>query len=226
MTKTKKAVPRLSVFQTFKTKNKEFTGEAMRQREIIMHLAMETLPTKKTRTAIAHRLAEKNGTTWQNIYSGIFRDLDEILLPLGIVEESGRLPIKRGPKALQEQGVPYYQLTEEGLLVAASLSEMGKERLRIMSNFFEKNSNSKDKDLKNSILTLLGVSPNFVSYLLRKYVEAYSEGVIEKLIPFESELVKKALDESLIIQRELLEGFSSLSSEEKEPILSFLKKVS
>ena len=226
MTKTKKTVPRLSVFQTFKTKNKEFTGEAMRQREIIMHLAVETLPTKKTRTAIAHRLAEKNGTTWQNIYSGIFRDLDEILLPLGIVEESGRLPIKRGPKALQEQGVPYYQLTQEGLLVAASLSEMGKERLRIMTEFFEKNSNSKDKDLKNSILTLLGVSPNFVSYLLRKYVEAYSEGIIEKLIPFESELVKKALDESLIIQRELLEGFSSLSSEEREPILSFLKKVS
>jgi len=226
MTKTKKTVPRLSVFQTFKTKNKEFTGEAMRQREIIMHLAVETLPTKKTRTAIAHRLAEKNGTTWQNIYSGIFRDLDEILLPLGIVEESGRLPIKRGPKALQEQGVPYYQLTQEGLLVAASLSEMGKERLRIMTEFFEKNSNSKDKDLKNSILTLLGVSPNFVSYLLRKYVEAYSQGIIEKLIPFESELVKKALDESLIIQRELLEGFSSLSSEEREPILSFLKKVS
>ncbi len=225
MTKTKKDVPRLSVFQTFKTKNKEFTGEAMRQREIIMHLAVEILPTKKTRTAIAHRLAEKNGTTWQNIYSGIFRDLDEILLPLGIVEESGRLPIKRGPKALQEQGVPYYQLTEEGLLVAASLSEMGKERLRIMNQFFEKNSNSKDKDLKNSILTLLGVSPNFVSYMLRKYVEAYSEGIIERLVPFESEFVKKALDESLIIQRELLEGFSSLSSEEREPILSFLKKV-
>jgi hypothetical protein len=225
MTKVKKTVPRLSVFQTFKTKNKEFTGEAMRQRGIIMHLAVETLPTKKTRTAIAHRLAEKNGTTWQNIYSGIFRDLDEILLPLGIVEESGRLPIKRGPKALQEQGVPYYKLTEEGLLVAASLSEMGKERLRIMNEFFEKNSDSKDKDLKNSILTLLGVSPNFVSSLLRKYVEAYSEGTIDRLVPFESEVVKKTLDESLRIQRELIEGFSSLSNEEREPIMSFLKKV-
>jgi len=36
---------------------------------------------------------------WKNIYSGIFRDLDEVLLPLGIVEEEGRLPLKRGPKA-------------------------------------------------------------------------------------------------------------------------------
>ena len=225
MTKLKKAIPRLSVFQTFKTKNKEFTGEAMRQRGIIMHLAMETLPTKKTRTAIAHRLAEKNGTTWQNIYSGIFRDLDEILLPLRIVEESGRLPFKRGPKALQEQGVPYYQLTEGGLLVAASLSEMGKERLRIMGEFFEKSSNSKDKDLKNSILTLSRVAPNFVSSLLRRYIESYSEGKIDTLIPFDSEGVKKALDESLMVQRELLEGFSSLSNAEKEHILNFLKKI-
>jgi hypothetical protein len=225
MTKVKRTVPKLSVFQTFKTKNKEFTGEAMRQRGIIMHLVVETIPTKKTRTAIAHRLAEKNGTSWHNIYSGIFRDLDEILLPLGVVEESGRLPIKRGPKILQEQGVPYYGLTKEGLLVAASLSETGKERLRIMNEFFSKNSDSKDKDLKKSILTLLDISPNFVLSLLRKYVEAYSEGTIDRLVPFESYSVKKALDESLRIQRELIEGFSSLSSEERESIMDFLKKV-
>jgi len=168
--KNKKTVPRLSVFQTFKTKDREFTGEAMRQRGIVMHLAMETQPTRKTRTAIAHKLAEKNDTTWQNIYSGIFRDLDEVLLPLGIAKEAGRLPIKRGPKALQEQGVPYYQLTEGGLLVAASLSEMDGERVRIMTEFFENNSNSKDKDLKKTVLTLLSVAPNFVSSLLRKYV--------------------------------------------------------
>lgn len=225
MTKSGTASPRLSVYQTFKTKNKEFTGEAMRQRGIIMHLAAETLPTKKTRTAIAHKLAERNGTTWQNIYSGIFRDLDEILLPLGIVEESGRLPIKRGPKALQEQGVPYYKLTEGGLLVAASLSEIGAKRLEIINEFFEKNSNSKDKDLKKSVLTLLDIAPNFVSLLLRRYIESYSEGKIDRLVPFDSDSVKKALDESLMIQRELLEGFSSLSDTDKESIMNFLKKV-
>ncbi len=225
MIKSETLAPKLSVFQTFKTKNKEFTGEAMRQRGIIMHLVIETLPTKKTRTAIAHKLAERNGTTWQNIYSGIFRDLDEILLPLGIVEESGRLPIKRGPKALQEQGVPYYRLTEGGLLVAASLSEMGHERTRIMNEFFEKNSNSKDKDLKKSILTLLDIAPNFVSLLLRRYVESYSEGRIDRLVPFDSDSVKKTLDESLRVQRELLEGFSSLSDTDREPIINFLKKV-
>jgi len=223
--KQKMPNPQLSVFQTFKTKSKELTGEAIRQRGIVMHLALETIPTKKTRTAIAHKLAERNGTTWQNIYSGIFRDLDEILLPLKIVEEAGRLPIKRGPKALQEEGVPYYQLTEGGLLVAASLEEMEKEREKIIEHFFEKNSNSKDKDFKKSILILLNVAPIFISSLLRKYVEAYSIGKIDHLIPFDANSVKDALDESIIIQRELLEGFASLANSDKEPIINFLKSL-
>ncbi len=217
--------PQLSVFQTFKTKGKELTGEAIRQRGIIMHLAHETIPTRKTRTTIARNLAEKNGTTWQNIYSGIFRDLDEILLPLGIVEEAGRLPIKRGPKALQEEGVPYYQLTEGGLLVAASLEEMGRERAIIIEQFFEKNSNSKDKDFKKSILLLLNVAPIFVSSILKKYVEAYSIGKIEHLVPFDATSVKNALDEAIIIQRELLEGFVTLSNVDREPVINFLKSI-
>ncbi len=225
MTKIKKITPSLSVFQTFKTKDKEFTGEAMRQRGIIIHLASETLPTRKTRTAIAHKLAELNGTTWQNIYSGIFRDLDEILLPLKLVEEAGRLPIKRGPKALQEQGVPYYQLTDSGLLVAASVSETKNERTKIMNKFLEKDSNIKDKDLKNAIITLLEIAPTFVLLVLRRYVESYSDGKIDKLVPFNMEHIKKALDDTLNAQRELLEGFSSLSNHDKEPIMNFLKKV-
>jgi len=223
--KQKMPNPQLSVFQTFKTKSKELTGEAIRQRGIVMHLALETIPTRKTRTAIAHKLAERNGTTWQNIYSGIFRDLDEILLPLKIVEEAGRLPIKRGPKALQEEGVPYYQLTEGGLLVAASLEEMESERTKIIERFFEKNSNSKDKDFKKSMLLLLNVAPIFVSSILRKYVEAYSIGKIGNLIPFDANSVKDALDEAIIIQRELLEGFASLANSDREPVINFLKSV-
>ncbi len=225
MTRIKKQIPKLSVFQTFKTKDKEFTGEAMRQRGIIIHLASETLPTRKTRTAIAHKLAEQNGTTWQNIYSGIFRDLDEILLPLELVKEAGRLPIKRGPKALQEQGVPYYQLTDSGLLVAASVSDTGKERMRIMNDFFEKEVNTKEKDLKKAIMTLLDVSPNFVLLLLRKYIESYSEGIIDRLVPFNSDYIKKAVNDAIHVQRELLEGFSSLSNSDREPIMSFFKKI-
>lgn len=217
-------IPKLSVFKTFKTKSEEFTGEAMRQRGIIIHLAIESSPAMKTRTAIAHKLAEKNGTVWQNIYSGIFRDLDEILLPLGVVEEAGRLPLKRGPKALQEQGVPYYQLTDGGILVAASLDEMEKERAKMVTKFFEKN-NSKDKEFKKVILTLLDVAPSFVFSLLKKYIEAYGNGKVDKLIPFDVDKMKNVLDGSIKIQREFLEGFSTLGNSDRETVINFLKRI-
>lgn len=220
-----KTKPKLSVFATFKTKGSQLTGEAIRQREIIVHLATEPIPTMRTRTSIAHKLAEKNGTMWQNLYSGIFRDLDEILLPLGIVEEAGRLPLKRGPKALQENGIPYYQLTESGLLVAASLEEMKNEQTKIMTEFFKKNSNSKDKELERVILTLLDVAPNFVSSLLRKYVEAFGLGKTDRLVPFDTDNMKNVVDESIRIQREFLEGFSKLTNSDKETVMNFFKKI-
>ncbi len=223
--KSRKTNPRLSVFETFKTKREELTGEAMRQRGIIIHLATESSPIMKTRTAIAHKLAEKHGTVWQNIYSGIFRDLDEILLPLKIVEEAGRLPLKRGPKALQEQGVPYYQLTDGGMVVAASLDELEKDRIKIMSKFFEKNSNSKDKEFKKAMLTLLDIAPRFVFSLLKKYVETYGNGKIDDLIPFNADSIKNALDETITIQRELLEGFATLPNSDRETVVNFLKSV-
>ena len=73
-------LPRLAIFETFKTKTKQLTGEAKRQRSIIVTLATQVNPSERTRTGISQRIAEEHGIVWKNIYSGIFRDLDEILL--------------------------------------------------------------------------------------------------------------------------------------------------
>src|SRR2546422_6029035 len=91
----------IAIFDTFKTRKNKFTGEAKRQRGIIAHLATEQSPELRTRTSIAHAIAKEHGILWQNIYSGIFRDLDEVLIPAGVVKEGGRLPLRRGPRALQ-----------------------------------------------------------------------------------------------------------------------------
>ena len=99
---------KLSIFDTFKTKTQQLTGEAKSQRSIIQHLTDSTSSASKTRTSISQKIAEENAIKWKNIYSGVFRDLDEVLIPLGLVEEEGRLPLKRGPKALQQNGMPFY----------------------------------------------------------------------------------------------------------------------
>ncbi len=123
ITRLKDGKYNIAIFDTFKTRKNKFTGEAKRQRGIISHLATEQSPESRTRTSIAHVIAKKHGILWQNIYSGIFRDLDEVLIPSGVVREGGRLPLRRGPRALQLEGVPFYELTEAGLLVASSIDE-------------------------------------------------------------------------------------------------------
>ncbi len=216
--------PKLAIFKTYKTKRAELTGEAIRQRSIISHLATADNSAARTRTSISQRIAKENGILWKNIYSGIFRDLDEILLPLGIVKEAGRLPLKRGPKALQEKGVPFYELTKEGLLVALSLNGVV-EREEILKKFLTKT--SKDENEFTEILQkLTKIVPRFTYYLFEKYIKAFCEGKLKKMLPFTIDNLKMVSDESIIIQREFLEAFSNLSKSEKDTIMNFLRKIS
>jgi len=129
-----------------------------------------------TRTAIAQNIAKKNNLLWKNLYSGVFRDLDEILIPLGIVVEAGRLPLKRGPKALQEKGVPYYQLTSEGLLVVLSIDDF-EQKESILNEFLSKAEIK--EEFRNVIRTLVKISPKFTYSMFEIYVRAYCEGKLK-----------------------------------------------
>lgn len=218
-----KDIPRLAIFETFKTKREELTGEAQRQRAIIVNLATQTNPSQMTRTAIAQKIAQENGTIWKNIYSGIFRDLDEILIPMGIAVEAGRLPLKRGPKALQEKGIPYYQLTEKGLLVSLALDEIiGREK--ILEKFFKEIKNI-DKDFQEEIETLLKFVPRFTYSLFKGYVRAYCEGRLDNPLPLNQSRFIEESGEIIRIQKEFLESFVNMGKTEKEKTLNFLKSV-
>jgi hypothetical protein len=212
----------LSIFDTFKIKG-ELTGEANRQRAIITILANSSNPADRTRTGISQRIAKEKGISWKNIYSGIFRDLDEILIPLEIAEEDGRLPLRRGPKALQENGIPYYHLTKKGVLVALSISEI-KNLGGLLQAFFLK-SDSKEKKYERIITSLLEISPNFTYSIFQKYVKAFCENKIIDLLPFDLSKLKSIPDESLIIQKEILGAFMKLSKQDKEDAMEFLNEI-
>jgi len=170
------------------------------------------------------RIAKEHGIIWKNIYSGIFRDLDEILLPLGLVREAGRLPLKRGPKALQEKGVPFYELTLEGELIALSLNEIvGREE--ILKEFFSK-AKIEEKEFQEILQKFATVVPRFTYSLFEKYSKAYCEGKLEKLLPFSITKLKKITDESILIQKEFLDAFSEFSKKEREEAVNFLQNIS
>ena len=201
------------------------TGEATRQRAIISHLASATNSASKTRTAISQTIAEENKILWKNIYSGIFRDLDEILIPLGIVEEEGRLPLKRGPKALQESGMPFYHLTKKGLLVALSISHAG-DRESMMNEFFAgEYYDTEEVPIQEMISKLHETAPRFTFSLFEKYTKAYCDGKISDLLPFNIQNLQKASDMSSHLQMELLEGFAKMSDSERDDTLEFLQKI-
>jgi len=218
----KGTTPKLSIFETFKTKQQELTGEAKRQRHIICHLAKEESSTLMTRTAIAQDIAEKNNLLWKNIYSGVFRDLDEVLIPLEIVSEAGRLPLKRGPKALQEKGIPHYQLTQKGLLVALAIEESDSKN-SILDKFLSK-SEIKEKQFADIITTLAKISPKFTYSMFEIYVKAFCEGKLKNLLPFSVLEFQKISKNSFTVQNELLKGFMTLPKTRQADVLSFFAK--
>ena len=216
--------PKLSIFETFKTKREQLTGEAIRQRHIISHLAREDSSTLTTRTAIAQNIAKKNNLLWKNIYSGVFRDLDEILIPLDIVVEAGRLPLKRGPRALQESGIPYYQLTTKGLLVVLSIDDFDKKD-SVLDEFLSK-AEIKEKEFASVVKTLVKVSPKFTYSMFEVYVRAFCEGKLNSLLPINVSKFQEISDNAFAIQNELLTGFTTLPKSKKSDILKFFSKFS
>ena len=227
----------IAIFDTFKTHHAKSTREAKRQRGIIAHIAIEKDPKGKTRTSIAHILAKKYDIAWQNIYSAIFKDLDEVLLPARVVKEGGRLPIKRGPKALQMEGIPYYELTHIGLIIASTIEETGDIRLRmkLLESYISNSTfNGKDNNVNNGnnatindgILLLSRYAPSFIVKIINEYIIAYNHGEIEKLDKLDGEKLKQIMSKQINIERELVEACMVLSNDKRELIRNFIKIIS
>jgi hypothetical protein len=224
----------IAIFDTFKTYHSKSTREAKRQRGIIAHIAIEKDPKFKTRTSIAHMLAKKYEVAWQNIYSAIFKDLDEVLLPAQVVKEGGRLPIKRGPKALQIEGIPYYELTNIGLIIASTIEETGDTRIRMKllesfiwnSNVNLPEENGTNNIINEGILLLSRYAPSFILKIINEYILAYIHGEIEKLDRIDGEKLKKIVSKHIVIERELVEACMVLSNDKRDLIRNFIKTIS
>jgi hypothetical protein len=218
----------IAIFDTFKTRKDKFTGEAKRQRGIIAHLAIEQSPELRTRTSIAHAIAKKHDILWQNIYSGIFKDLEEILIPLDIVRIGGRLPLRRGPRALQLEGVPFYELTEAGLLVASCIDELGAKRMELLESYLLSipAGDQSQRTMCMGILLLIRMTPCFVSKIINEYIYAYSRGLIENLTPIDVKKLRYAISKQITVERELVEAFGILQEDQKETIRNFFKVIS
>lgn len=215
----------IAIFDTFKTRKNKFTGEAKRQRGIIAHLATEQSPELRTRTSIAHAIAKQHGILWQNIYSGIFRDLDEVLIPAGVVREGGRLPLRRGPKALQLEGVPFYELTDTGILVASSIEELGDRRTKLLHWYISSlpAADQSAKTMKEGMLFLIQTAPSFVSKIINEYIHAYSTGAVDSITPLDAKKLKLIIGKKITVEKELVEASIEMQQAQKDLVRNFFK---
>jgi hypothetical protein len=189
---------------------------------------LEKNPELSTRISIAHAIAKNNGMLWQNIYSAIFKDLNEVLLPSGLVKEGGRLPLRRGPKALQLEGIPFYELTETGVLVASSIEELGNSRMKIIEAYFTNiNTSTSGNDLlKKSILLLLQTIPSFVIKIINTYIYAYSNDKIDNIHPVTLDKLRFVLKDQISIEREFIETYDALFQNQKILLKDFIRIIS
>ena len=217
----------IAIFDTFKTRKNKFTGEAKRQRGIIAHLATEQSPELRTRTSIAHAIAKEHGILWQNIYSGIFRDLDEVLIPAGVVKEGGRLPLRRGPRALQLEGVPFYELTDTGMLVASAIDELSDKRMKLLQSYIASlpAGDASSRTMKEGMLFLISAAPSFVSKIIGEYIYAYSTGAIDAIAPLDAKKLRSVIAKQIIVEKELVEAFMGMQQDNKDLVRSFFKVV-
>jgi hypothetical protein len=217
----------IAIFDTFKTRKDKYTGEAKRQRGIIAHLAIEQSPEFRTRTSIAHVIAKKHGILWQNIYSGIFRDLDEALIPSGVIKEGGRLPLRRGPRALQLEGVPFYELTESGLLVASSIEELGDDRVNILEKYLGSlpAKDQTETSIIAGLLLLIKRAPGFAFKIVNEYIYAYSSGLIDNIAPLDIEKLRDVISKQATIEKELVEAVIRMENSQREVVMRFFDEI-
>jgi hypothetical protein len=217
----------IAIFDTFKTRKDKYTGEAKRQRGIIAHLAIEQSPEFRTRTSIAHVIAKKHGILWQNIYSGIFRDLDEALIPSGVIKEGGRLPLRRGPRALQLEGVPFYELTESGLLVASSIEELGDDRVNILEKYLGSlpAKDNTETSIIDGLLLLIKKAPGLAFKIVNEYIHAYSSGLIDNIAPLNIEKLRGIISKQASIEKELIEAFIRMENSQREVVERFFCEI-
>jgi hypothetical protein len=216
-----------AIFDTFKTRKDKLTGEAKRQRGIIAHLAIEQSPEFRTRTSIAHVIAKKHGILWQNIYSGIFRDLDEALIPSGVIKEGGRLPLRRGPRALQLEGVPFYELTETGLLVASSIEEIGDGRVKILEKYLGSlpTKDNTEDSIITGLLLLIKTAPSFAFKIVNEYIYAYSIGLIDNITPLDIKKLRAVISKQVRIEKELIEAFIKMENSQRDIVKKFFSEI-
>ena len=206
---------KISLFETFKITN-ELTGKAKRQRKIIKIVGTTESPYQKTKVEIARKISSEHKQSWKNSYSGVYDDVEKIFLPQKIIEEEGRIPLKRGPRLLQNEGTGYYKLTKIGSLLLFCIDNS------VVSidfcDFTDQEGLGKDLNLLNKI------NPDLCFLLVEKYIhDTYDNR--QDITPITLEKISKISEYSLICNLEFIKSILAYDKDSQVKMLEILSRI-
>ena len=206
---------KISLFETFKITNKP-TGKAKRQRKILKIIGTTQVPDHKTKVEIARKISLDQKQSWKNSYSGVYEDIEKILLPQKIIEEQGRIPLKRGPRLLQSEGTGYYRLTKIGTLLLFGIDSSG---VKIdFRDFTDQQELGEDLNLLNKI------SPNLCFLLVEKYIQDTCDNE-QDIIPITFEKISKISKYSLNCNLKFIKSILSYDKDSQVELLGVLSRI-
>jgi len=194
----------------------QLTCKAKRQRKIIKIIGTTKIPEQRTKVEISKIISIENKQSWKNSYSGVYHDIEKILLPQNIIEEEGRIPLKRGPRLLQNEGTGYYKLTKIGVLLLFCI-----EGIKVEMDFTKF---TYQHDLGEKLNLLCQISPSLCSLLLEKYVSIRCiKG--EDIVPITLENIMKITKSTLNCNIDFIKSMLSYSKDNQRKILMILSHI-
>ena len=206
---------KISLFDTFKLTD-QLTCKAKRQRKIIKIIGTVKIPEQRTKVEISKKISVKNKQSWKNTYSGVYEDIEKIFLPQKVIEEEGRIPLKRGPRLLQNEGTGYYKLTKTGELLLFCI-ENTKTKIDFTEFTYE-------HDLGEKLNLLYQISPSLCFLLLEKYVSIRCIKR-EDIAPITLESIKKITEFTLNCDMGFIKSILSCSKDDQKKILIILSYI-
>ena len=194
----------------------KLTGKAKRQRKIIEIIGTVDAPGQRTKVEIAKKISKEGQQSWKNSYSGVYEDIEKILLPHKIIEEEGRIPLKRGPRLLQKEGTGYYKLTKIGTLLLFCIKN---NKTKIDFTDF-----TNQQELGENLNLLYTINPALCFLLLEKYASTRCMNG-EEIVPITSEKISKISKFPLNCNFEFIKSILSHSKDDQGEILQILSQI-
>ena len=146
---------------------------------------------------------------------GVYEDIEKIFLPQRIIEEEGKIPVRRGPRLLQKEGTGFYKLTKIGKLLLFGIGD------KVDIDFREY---TDEENLGTDLNSLYETNQELCFLLIENYISMNCTNR-EEILPIRSEKFSQTSSQKLRCDLDFVKSMLSISKEEQDKLLEILSRI-